>query len=157
MSTKNYYSELPEIKFKQTVKRIDDFTVFCRSLISKYTIEELAMALMIVRNESANGKKGVNNNYAGIQADCGRWSNLPGNPVATCVKIDSGGVVRRFLCFSEDDGYKISLELVAIKAKERKMTTAYHYMKSWVGKQDPKKIEIDYITRLLNESRKTLE
>lgn len=89
------------------------------------------MAYVIFRNESGNGLHGDNNNYGGIQADSGRWTNLPGTPVATMVKRDSGGDMRRFLCFG-DDGYKISFELACIKIQERNMTTVDDYFKKWV-------------------------
>jgi len=77
------------------------------------------MAYCIFRNESANGKSGVNNNYAGIQADVGRWKNIPGQPIATSVRIDSGN--------------QISYELLCVKVTERGMVTADDYFKKWVG------------------------
>lgn len=129
---KNSYPELPEIPFQRTSVDMNKVIEFAKSLVPVYGYRAVSMAYVIFRNESANGMRGVNNNYGGIQADVGRWKNLPGSPVATCTKVDSGGVLRRFLCFNED-GYKVSFELAAIKAVERKMFTAADYLKKWVG------------------------
>lgn len=132
MSVKNYYPELPEEPYRLTKVEMPDIVIFGKSLIGKYSIEAVRMAYAIFRNESANGTRGVNNNYAGIQADNARWTNLPGKPIATCVKKDSGNAMRRFLCFDKD-GYKISFELLCIKVTDRKMKTADDYFKKWVG------------------------
>lgn len=134
--TKNFYPELPEIAYQKTsvdmVKVID----FAKTLLGDYDIEFIRSAYAIFRNESANGSRGVNNNYAGIQADDARWSELPGTPIATCVKVDSGKKERRFLCFAED-GYKISFELLCIKCRTRGIVDAVTYYKKWVGRALP--------------------
>ncbi len=132
MPVKNSYPELPEIPFQRTSVDMVKVIEFGKSLVPKYGVDAVKMAYVIFRNESLNGTKGVNNNYGGIQADVGRWKNLPGSPIATCTKVDSGGVLRRFLCFDEN-GYKVSFELAAVKAVERKMFTAQDYLKKWVG------------------------
>lgn len=106
---------------------------FGQSLKNKYPAEFIRMAYVIFRNESANGYRGVNNNYGGIQADDARWRDLPGQPIATCVKIDSGGKERRFLCFAPEDGYKICFEFACIKSQQRNMRTADDYFAKWVG------------------------
>ena len=43
--------------------------------ITEYPIEVKRMAYIMFRNESANGKSGVNNNYIGFQSDSGRWQS----------------------------------------------------------------------------------
>lgn len=131
MPVKNSYPELPEIPFQRTSCKIEDVIAFGKTL--GYSKAVLKMAYAIFRNESANGARGVNNNYAGIQADAGKWTNLPGNPVGTCVKIDSGGVERRFLCFKPEDGYKVSFALLCLKVEKRGMFTAQDYFAKWVG------------------------
>jgi hypothetical protein len=56
----------------------------------------------LVCNESASGQAGINNNYAGLQADVGRWGASYDHLISgTCVVRDSGGQDRRFLCFSK--------------------------------------------------------
>ncbi len=89
---KNYYEELPEIPFKRTSVEMPKVVFFAKELAGKYDKHFIASAYSIFRNESANGSKGVNNNYAGIQADNAHWVNLPGEPIGTCIKVDSGGV-----------------------------------------------------------------
>lgn len=131
MSVKNYYPELPEIPYKRTVISMNDVITYGKHAL--YEPWVLSSAYAIFRNESANGTRGVNNNYAGIQADNARWTNLPGDPIGTCVKIDSGNVSRRFLCFG-DDGYKISFELLCIKCRDRRVKNPEDYFTKWVGK-----------------------
>lgn len=153
---KNLYPELPEVEYKRTSVEMPLIVLFAKSLVGKYPSTSIRMAYAIFRNESANGKKGVNNNYGGIQADNARWKGLPGEPIATCVKIDSGNVARRFLCFPDDTGYKISFELMVIKATERKMVTAADYFKKWVGKVNPKPADFNSFNSLLRSAEKVI-
>jgi hypothetical protein len=153
---KNYYPEVPEIPYERTIIEMPDVAVFARSLVGKYSKDAVRMAYAIFRNESANGTRGVNNNYAGIQADNARWSKLPGEPIGTCVKVDSGKVSRRFLCFSKEDGYKICFELLCIKATDRNMYTAHDYIQKWVGKENPQATEVNWFNILLSQSSKTI-
>lgn len=152
MSTNNFYPELPEIPYQKTAVEMPDVVIFAKSLIGKYSKEVVRMAYAVFRFESANGTKGVNHNYAGIQADNARWKGLPGNPVATCVKRDNGGNVRRFLCFDKDTGYKISFELICIKATERKMITALDYEQKWVGVKNPTPEALTAFSNVLKQS-----
>ncbi len=144
MSIKNYYPALPEIPYKKTSIEMPVVVAFAKSLVEKYGIEIVRTAYCMFRNESANGNSGVNNNYGGIQADVGVWNNLPGNAIATSIKTDGAGDNRRFLCFTDEKGYKISFELMCIKVKERGMfigapsvndpdALAWCYLKKWVS------------------------
>lgn len=151
MSVKNSYPELPEIEYKKTSVPMADVLMFAKSLHGKYQADTIRMAYAIFRNESANGKKGVNNNYSGIQADVGRWIYLPGNPVATCTRIDSGNQLRRFLCFNED-GYKIGFELLCIKIEARGMKTVNDYFSKWVGNKNPSEEHKKNFQALLDNS-----
>ena len=155
MSVKNSYPELPEIAFKRTSVSMPEVVTFAKSLVGKYKVEAVRMAYAIFRNESSNGKKGVNNNYAGVQADVGRWTNLPGNPIATCVKVDSGNVNRRFLCF-DADGYKICFELLCIKITSRKMVTVDDYFAKWVGNPDASAEHKKNFSSLLKSGEKAI-
>ena len=87
----------------------------------------------------------MNNNYAGIQADCGTWSGLSG-AVGTCIRKDSGGAIRRFICFGTD-GYKNTLDLLLYASKKRGMyigatgvtdtdTLDLAYINKWVGRKE---------------------
>lgn len=128
---------------------------YAKSLVGKYSEDTLAMAYAIFRNESANGLKGVNNNYAGIQADVGRWDNLPGKPIATSVKVDNAGDGRRFLCFDAAEGYRISFELLCIKVQQREMATVQDYFDKWVSnsKEETDEAKADF-SSLLNAGNK---
>ena len=154
---KNLYPELPEVAFKRTSIEMPLIVLFAKSLKGKYPLTAIRMAYAIFRNESANGAKGVNNNYGGIQADNARWKGLPGEPIATCVKIDSGNVARRFICFPDDTGYKISFELMVIKSTERNMVTAADYFKKWVGKTNPSALDFKSFNSLLNSAEKAIQ
>lgn len=143
MSVKNYYPELPEIPYVKTkvdMKLVIDYA----NSISNYSTEVKRMAYCMFRNESANGAKGVNGNFAGIQADCGRWTGLEG-AIATSVRIDSGKIVRRFICFNELEGYKKTFDFLCYKIKQRGMyigalgvnnvkELTSVYLKKWVGR-----------------------
>jgi hypothetical protein len=154
MSVKNFYPELPDTTYIKTVITMPEVVSFAKTLKSKYTTDALAMAYAIFRNESANGTRGVNNNYAGIQADDARWQNLPGQPVATTLKVDSGKALRRFLCFDASDGYKISFELLCIKVTERQMTTAHDYFKKWVGNENQPDQAVKNFQSMLSQGKR---
>lgn len=155
MSVNNSYPELPEIPYKKTSVQMPDVVIFAKTLIGKYKIQSVRMAYAIFRNESANGSRGVNNNYAGVQADVGRWKNLPGAPVGTCTKVDSGGANRRFLCF-DTDGYKICFELLCIKIENRNMITTEDYFAKWVGNPGASQEHKKNFQLLLNAASKAL-
>jgi hypothetical protein len=144
---KNYYPELPEIPYKKTSVKMSDVIEYANS-ITEYPIEVKRMAYIMFRNESANGLKGVNNNYAGIQADNARWSGLKG-AVATSVRIDSGKQLRRFICFDDASGYKDTFNFLCVKVQQRGMYIGAFgireidelvpaYLKKWVGRINTK-------------------
>lgn len=147
---KNSYPELPEIPYRKTQVEMPAVVVYARSLVGKYKKEYVRMALAVFRFESANGTKGINNNYAGIQADVGRWRNLPGQPVGTSVKKDVAGNIRRFLCFNKEDGMQITFELLCIKATQRRMLTAMDYERKWVGITNPSVAALKNFERMLS-------
>lgn len=68
---KNYYPEFPQLKFEQTKLDIDEAIQIIESL--KFDLAIKHAVYVKFRIESANGTKGVNNNYFGLQADSGRW------------------------------------------------------------------------------------
>lgn len=63
-------------------------------------------AYIIFRNESSNGRSGVNNNYAGVQADGSRWpAELTHLFAGTVVLPENGtGKTRRFVAFADAGG-----------------------------------------------------
>lgn len=152
---KNLYPELPEIPYQRTSVAMPLVVAFAKTMVEKYSQLYVRIAYAIFRNESANGIKGVNNNYAGIQADNARWTNLPGTPIGTCVKIDSGHVERRFLCFG-DDGYKISFELLCIKCEQREIKDPAGYFTKWVGKKSWSPEEFNSFQSMINQAVKLI-
>lgn len=144
MPVKNSYPHLPEIAFERTTIDMKVVRAYACSKVGEYTREVVRMAYCIFYNESAAGLKGVNNNYAGIQADCGRWTGLKGEK-ATCVKKDSGGAIRRFICFGSD-GHQNTFDLLLYACKRRGMyigaigitdwnTLGTAYLNKWVGRK----------------------
>jgi len=71
----NDYPELSELQYVQTNIDRD----YARSYLEKanYSAEIITAALTLMRVESSL-INGVNNNYCGIQADCGRWIGYNG-------------------------------------------------------------------------------
>ena len=165
MSVPNSYPELPEIAYKRTTVNMLDVIRHANSY-KVYPLEVRRAAYCLFRNESANGEKGVNGNFAGIQADCGRWSGLK-NAIATCVRVDSGRKARRFICFDEKTGYKDTFDFLCLKVRERGMfigapdvpnTTALTaaYLKKWVGRTMcvPNDAELHSWNSLYNDAKR---
>lgn len=121
MSTKNFYPQFPEITPKKTSVDMAVVIAFAKTLVGKYPLEVVRVAYVIFRNESGNGKLGVNNNYGGIQADNAVWEGLDlSNVVGTCVQVDGNHETRRFLCFN-DNGHEACFEFICYKVQQRKM------------------------------------
>lgn len=159
MSVKNYYPQFPEQLYQRTSIDMTTVVIFARSLVSKYSREVVRTAYCIFRNESANGKSGVNNNYIGLQADNAQWEGLDLTDVTgTSVKTDGAGDTRRFICFNEN-GYAACFEFLCYKVQERGMyigapginntgDLAEIYQKKWVSnpKEDTPKARADFIS-----------
>jgi hypothetical protein len=167
MAVKNFYPALPVIPYKRTSCKMEDVVRYANSLTS-YTTEVKRMAYCMFRNESANGDKGVNGNYAGIQADCGLWSGLKG-AVATSVRIDSGNKERRFICFDEKTGVQDTFNFLCFKVRQRGMfigavdvpninALVSAYLEKWVGRtlKVPSQAELRNWTSLYNSAAKLI-
>lgn len=167
MSTPNSYPELPELPFERTSVNMADVIAYANS-VRTFPTEVKRMAYCMFRNESANGEKGVNNNYGGIQADCGRWSGMK-NAVGTTVRKDSGSKVRRFICFSPETGYKDTFNLLCLKCQNRGIfigaadtpnitALVARYLEKWVGRTYtvPNIDEITNWTNLYNSASKLI-
>ncbi|HZR59997.1 MAG TPA: hypothetical protein VFA80_03435 [Xanthobacteraceae bacterium] len=97
----NAYPELPELAFTRTAIAMSDFVNYLTGVPGKTALKRAS--LVIFRNESAAGRKGINNNYIGLQADGGRqadrWTPLF---AGTCVHAENmTGKLRRFICFKD--------------------------------------------------------
>ena len=167
MSTPNFYPRLPEIPYERTIVDMNLIIAHAKTL-TEYSTEVKRMAYCMFRNESANGTKGVNNNYAGIQADCGLWSGMK-NAVATSVRIDSGKKLRRFICFAPETGYKDTFEFLCFKVLQRKMYIGAPdvsdikglvriYLEKWVGrKSNPTAYELQNWSSLYESAKKHIQ
>lgn len=96
---KNSYPELPEVKYQKTTIEMDAVVDYIQTL--QVPAEVKRSAYIMFRNESANGKSGLNNNYAGVQADSGRWPGKWDDVITgTVTKTENGtGKVRLFVAF----------------------------------------------------------
>lgn len=141
---KNCYPAFPEIPYQKTSVSMGEVEAYAKKLIWLYDKEIVKTAYCMFRNESANGKNGVNNNYGGIQADNAVWRGLDStNIIGTCIKKDNAGDVRRFICFNEK-GFETCFEFMCFKVKERGLFVgspgvknsndlAINYLQKWVG------------------------
>jgi hypothetical protein len=112
----NAYPELPELDLKRTSVAMTDVVTYMSSTAAKTTIKRAGYVMF--RNESGNGKKGVNNNYVGLQADGARlpdkWTPFIGG---TCVhKENKTGKLRRFVCFKD---WKTSVNILFDRVSSR--------------------------------------
>lgn len=97
----NYYPEKPEIPYKKTRVEMSLVIAYLQKAIAP--AEHKRAAYIMFRNESANGASGLNNNYAGIQADSGRWPAIYNNHIIGVVtKTENGtGKIRLFCAFAD--------------------------------------------------------
>lgn len=95
----NAYPELAVIPYRRTTVTMPDVIDAIRAMPEMVEIQRAAY--IVFRNESANGQSGVNNNYAGVQADSGRWpENLTHWFEGTVVLPENQtGLRRRFVSF----------------------------------------------------------
>jgi hypothetical protein len=98
-SVHNAYPDLPEIPFVRTQVAEQDVVAYIAGITMPVAVKRACY--VIFRNESANGHKGINNNYIGLQADGGRQSEKWTPFIAgTCVHAENmTGRLRRFVCF----------------------------------------------------------
>jgi hypothetical protein len=113
---KNAYPELPEVPYEKT--EVDPNLVI--DYINDLPINKEAKraSYIVFAIESAHGRKGVNNNYAGIQADGNRllteWAD---RLVGTCVTPENmTGKQRRFVVFGS---WKDSVDYLIDRVQKR--------------------------------------
>ena len=95
----NAYPELPVLSFERTTVAMSDVVQYIAG--AAITVPVKCACYVIFRNESGAGRKGVNNNYIGLQADGGRQAEKWTPHIAgTCVHAENmTGRLRRFVCF----------------------------------------------------------
>lgn len=113
---KNSYPEKPEIKYQKTTVEMGAVVAYMQSM--PVLTEVKRAAYIMFRNESANGSKGLNNNYAGVQADSGRWpAKWDDEIVGTVAKAENGtGKLRLFVAFRT---WQDSINFLIDRVKER--------------------------------------
>jgi len=112
----NYYPELPYQPYRKTsiemgavIDALKRFDVSREIKISCY---------VIFRNESGNGRSGINNNYIGAQADASRWPDSLNQYITGWTKRNENmtGKERLFLTFADVSG---SLAFLIDRIKSR--------------------------------------
>ena len=100
----NAYPELPELKFLRTSVTMAE--VVADLIAATAPVEVKRASYVMFRNESANGSKGINNNYIGAQADSGRWPDSFTDSFAGTVTIRENATnrLRIFLAFKTLSG-----------------------------------------------------
>lgn len=114
MKVHNAYPEKPEVPYMRTTVSMPEVVAFLKTLDETKEIKRAAY--MFFRMESANGKSGVNNNYAGVQADGNRWPVAYDELISatTVTPENKTNKVRRFVVFDKwQDSVKFTVENVA--------------------------------------------
>lgn len=120
----NFYPELPKIPYQRTSVEMGAVVYYLKN--KKAPLEVRRAAYMIFRNESGNGKCGVNNNYGGIQADSGRWQPDALSAYFAGVseqKENLTGKQRLFLCFQS---YTSFLDFLIDKIQDKGLFIGGH-------------------------------
>lgn len=124
MKVRNAYPEKPEVPYLRTSVEMAQVIGFLHDIFLPVPVETAKevkrAAYVFFRIESGNGKSGVNNNYAGIQADGGRWpSEYDSLIAATSVTPENKtGKMRRFVVFND---WKDSLQFTISNTLRRGM------------------------------------
>nr|WP_295875603.1 hypothetical protein [uncultured Chitinophaga sp.] len=113
---KNAYPEKPALPYMRTSVEMGDVVAYLKGL--KVPTEVKRAAYIFFRFESANGTKGVNNNFTGAQCDGGRWpSEYDRLITGTVIKQENGtGKVRIFPAFGR---WQDSLYFTVTNAQRR--------------------------------------
>lgn len=151
---------------------MDEVVKYLQSL--PIPVEIKRSVYVIFRNESANGKSGINNNFIGFQSDSGVWQSKYNKYfVGTTVLTENRtGKQRGFLCFSK---WQDSIDILADKVSGRglfiggvtnfitktkitdKGELAVAYLKEWVtgsNKYVPTTTEITSFVSMYNQAIK---
>jgi hypothetical protein len=100
----NAYPELPKLTYQHTTVPMPDVVAHLQA--QNVPTEVKRATYIIFRIESANGHKGINNNYVGAQADSGRWPAGLDPALSGTVTIPENqtGKLRIFLAFASWTG-----------------------------------------------------
>lgn len=113
---KNYYPEKPFLPYQRTQVDMPLVVEYLQKAIAP--AEQKRSTYIIFRNESANGKSGINNNYAGIQADSGRWPAIYDERIIGVVaKAENQTGKIRVFCAFEDFTVSVDFLLGRVAAR----------------------------------------
>ncbi len=96
----NAYPELQDVRYQHTTVPMAEVVTYLQGLAAPAEVKRATY--IIFRIESANGQKGINNNYVGAQADSGRWPDSLDALFSGTVTMPENqtGKVRIFLAFA---------------------------------------------------------
>lgn len=112
----NSYPEKPFLAYQKTSIEMSLAIEAIKRL--KVPLEGKKSTYIVFRNESGNGKSGINNNYGGIQTDSGRWpAKYDHLIIGNVTKTENGtGKVRLFAAFESIDTF---LEMLSDRLMDR--------------------------------------
>ena len=122
-SISNAYPELPVLQFERTTVSLSNVLDYIRK--TDYSTEIKISCYTIFKGESASGRKGINNNYIGYQADGGRvheeWTRFF---IGTVIREESmTGRTRRFLAFEK---WQDCVDILLMRIAERGLYVGGH-------------------------------
>lgn len=173
MSIENYYPDLVKLPYHKVSVEMGSIVNYIKSFSVIAEIKRAAH--VIIRNESGNGAKFVNNNGIGLQSDCGVWPDKYDQYFnGFCVQNENmTGHERGFLCFKK---WQNSLDILIDEVQTKGLFIGGHthseysneqvtdamamcrcYEDLWVyGEKDykPTKIEISDFTSMYEQAKK---
>jgi len=164
----NFYSTFPEQPYHKTSVEMGEAVAALKQFPVSKAVK--IACYIIFRNESGNGKSGVNNNYCGFQADSARWPIELDKYITggTSKKENMTGKNRLFLTFANVSG---SLAFLIDRIQSRGLFVGGHcdvivdmdiedpkdwalcYWRSWVTGSKSAKIPKDELQGLLSMYR----
>lgn len=113
---RNYYPDKPEAQYFKTSVEMGAVISYLQLLNVSASVKR--SAYVFFRMESGNGKYGINNNYAGIQSDSGRWPAKYDNVIVGVVKKKENktGKERLFCAFRT---FGTSIDFLCDRIKDR--------------------------------------
>jgi hypothetical protein len=113
---KNAYPDKAVVKYQKTTVNMNEVITYINSL--SIPVEVKRATYVMFRNESANGTKGINNNYCGFQADSHRWDKQFDNLITGTVELHENTTnnLRRFLALKD---FKACIDMLSFKVQDR--------------------------------------
>lgn len=149
---KNYYPEKPAINYMRTSVEMGAVVAYIQSLTVDKEVKRAAYIMF--RNESGNGKSGINNNYAGIQADSGRWPAQFDAKIAGVVIKKENGTGKEML-FVALHSWKDSIDFLIDRVISRGLHVGgYAHLVAKMNIETPEQLAIAYKRDWVTGNRK---